>query len=197
MSYSPVTDFIGLLRSTAGGVRAERMPGLDYVITAISRIGLFKVSVSSTPPIANQSTTVWLLPASPSWVAEGSVFLWNAGTSEYELATPQLWSAFLSTATAGATPIIQDVVTNAANVNAATTILRVQNVGAPVTLTMPLSSAKVGAVLVSDWNNLAGTNNIVINRAGSDVFPNGATSLTIAGDGGSLLLRPVPGGYAL
>ncbi len=197
MSYSPATDFLGLLRSTAGGVRAERMPGLDYIVVALARMGLCKVSVSSVAPIINQSTTVWLLPASPSWVAEGAVFLWNASTSEYEVATPLLWSAFLSTATAGATPIVQDVVTNAANVNAATTILRVQNVGAPVTLTLPLSSSKIGAVLVSDWNNLAGTNNILINRAGSDVFPNGATSLTIAGDGGSVLLRPVPGGYAL
>ena len=62
MSYNPATDFIALLRLTAGGVRSEQMPGLDYVVAALARIGLFSLSVGQTAPTVNQATTVWLQP---------------------------------------------------------------------------------------------------------------------------------------
>lgn len=96
MSYNPVTDFIALLRSTGGGVRTERMPGLDYVVSALARAGLITVSVGQTAPIANQATTVWFQPAVPSWNAEGVVWLWNATAAAYQVATPALWSLFLA-----------------------------------------------------------------------------------------------------
>lgn len=78
-------------------------------------------------------------------------------------------------------------------------IVRVdQAVGAAMTLTMPLASAKSCPVLISDWKGDAGTNNITINLAGADKFPGGLTSWKITGDTGSLFLRPVAGaGYAL
>ncbi|MGY4222693.1 hypothetical protein ACVMIH_000054 [Bradyrhizobium sp. USDA 4503] len=78
-------------------------------------------------------------------------------------------------------------------------IVRVdQAVGAPITLTLPLASAKTCPVLISDWKGDAGTNNITINLAGADKFPGGLTSWTIAGDTGSVFLRPIAGvGYAL
>lgn len=198
MSYTPATDLLALLRQTAGGMRAVRTPGLDYVVAALARAGLFTLYVGQTAPIANQATTVWFLPAPQSWASEGTVFLWNPTAGQYQVATPVLWSTLLAPANSGATPIVQDVTTaGPVLIATSTTIVRVQNVGAPVSLTLPAAVTKIGAVLISDWANLAGTNNITVTRSGGDVFPNGATVETIAGDGGSLLFRPVPGGYAL
>lgn len=195
MSYGQTTDFLALLRLTSGGVRTERMPGLDWMVAALARAGLISLSVSQSPPIANQTATAWFKPAVPSWVSEGILFLWNVSTGQYEVATPALWSQFFAIASSG---IVQDVtVVGPTAIALNTTILRVQNVGAPVGLTMPLSANKLGAVLVSDWANLAGTNNITISRSGADVFPNGATTWTIGGDSGSVFFRPVPGGYAI
>lgn len=78
-------------------------------------------------------------------------------------------------------------------------IVRVdQAAGAPMTLTMPLASAKTCPVLISDFKGDAGTNNITINLSGADKFPGGLTSWKIAADTGSLFLRPIAGaGYAL
>lgn len=195
MSYAPTTDFLALLRQTSGGVRTERMPGLDYVVDAMARAGLIVLSISQTQPTSNQSTTAWFRPAIPSWNAEGALFLWNIVTAQYEPASPALWSAFFFFTSAG---VVQDVtVAGPTNILANAAVVRVMNVGAPVSLVMPLAANKQGAVLVSDWANLAGANNITIARSGADVFPNGVTSWTIAGDGGSAYFRPVTGGYAL
>jgi hypothetical protein len=78
-------------------------------------------------------------------------------------------------------------------------IVRVdQSAGAAITLNMPLASVKTCPVLISDWKGDAATNNITISLTGSDKFPGGLTSWTIAADTGSVFLRPVPGaGYAL
>lgn len=95
MSYTPATDFLGLLRQTPGGVRAERAPPLDIVLATLARAGLFTLAVQTTAPAANQATTAWLLPAAQSWASEGTLFLWNAGTAQYEAATPALFFAFL------------------------------------------------------------------------------------------------------
>jgi hypothetical protein len=197
MSYSATIDFLALLRLTSGGIRTERMPGLDYVVQALARMGIVNLSVSAVAPIANQATTVWLQPSVPSWVAEGAVFLWNVITSEYEVATPALWSAFfLASGTSGS--VVQDVTTaGPVLVQTNARVVRVQNVGAPVALTMPLSATMGGPVLISDWANHAGANNIQIGLSGSDVFPLAAVTQTIAADGASVFLRPVPGGYAL
>jgi hypothetical protein len=95
--------------------------------------------------------------------------------------------------------VVQDVTTIgpiAVQVNA--TVVRVMNVGAPVALTMPLSATKSAPVLISDWANHAGSTGVItISSSGGDVFPGGVTTWQIAGDGGSVFLRPVPGGYAL
>lgn len=177
-------------------MRTERTPGLDYILAAMARANMFQLSVGQNAPTADQAVTAWLKPAIPSWVAEGVVFLWSAAATEYQVATPALWSAlFLAAAVA---EVIQDVTTaGPVTINTNSTIVRVQNVGAAVALVMPPAATMLGPVLISDWANLAGTNNISIARSGSDVFPNGATTWTIAGDGGSVFLRPVPGGFAL
>lgn len=195
MSYNSTTDFLALLRLTSGGVRTERMPGLDWFVVALARAGFFGLSVSATPPTTNQTVTAWFKPASPSWAFEGALFLWDAALGNYAPATPALWSNIFAAVTV---PVVQDVtVAGPTNIATNATIVRVMNVGAPVSLVMPLSANKSGNVLVSDWANLAGANNISIARSGADVFPNGATSWTIAGDGGSLFFRPVQGGYVL
>lgn len=91
MSYDPTTDFLGLLRLTGGGVRSERMPGLDYIVSALARAGMINLSVGQAAPTVNQATTVWFQPAVPSWLAEGVLYIWNAVTARYEIATPALW----------------------------------------------------------------------------------------------------------
>lgn len=96
MSYDPASDFLGLLRLTAGGVRSERMPGLDYVVSALARAGLFTLSVGQTAPTVNQATTVWFQPAIPSWLAEGVLYIWNPVTQRYEVATPALWQTIFA-----------------------------------------------------------------------------------------------------
>ena len=96
MSYNPATDFMALLRLTGGGVRSERMPGLDYVVAALARAGMISVSVGQTAPVVNQATTAWLQPSQPSWLAEGVFYIWNPVTQAYNVATPALWQAFLS-----------------------------------------------------------------------------------------------------
>lgn len=83
-------------------------------------------------------------------------------------------------------------------INNNTGIVRVdQAIGAPITLTMPLASAKACPVLISDWKGDAGTNNITINLSGSDKFPGGLSSWKIRADTGSVSLTPVTGGYVL
>jgi hypothetical protein len=198
MSYDPTTDFLALLRQTSAGVRTERMPGLDYVIAAMVRAGIFAVQVGQTAPAINQSLTVWFKPApAGSWTAEGTVFLYNIATAEYEPANPVLWSSLLL-ASAIPPAQVQDITTvGPVLILAGTGVVRVQNVGAPVVLTMPLSANKIGSVLISDWLNAAGTNNITVNLSGADKFPGGLASWTIAADAASIFLRPVPGGYAL
>jgi hypothetical protein len=98
-------------------------------------------------------------------------------------------------------PTVEQHVTTAGPVaiNNNTGIVRVdQTVGAAITLTMGLASAKSCPVLISDWKGDAGTNNITINLSGSDKFPGNLTSWKIASDTGSVFLRPIGGvGYVL
>lgn len=96
MSYNPATDFVGLLRLVGSVVRSERMPGLDYVVAALARAGMFALSVGQTAPTANQASTLWFQPAIPSWAAEGTLHIWNPLVGAYQIATPALWQAFLS-----------------------------------------------------------------------------------------------------
>jgi hypothetical protein len=98
LSYSPTTDFLALLRTTAAGVTNARVPGLDYVVAAMARAGMFSLSVGQTAPIVNQAITVWLKPALPSWTAEGTVFLWNPAVGAYQVATAPLWINFFGSA---------------------------------------------------------------------------------------------------
>lgn len=85
-----------------------------------------------------------------------------------------------------------------ASINASASTVRVdQSVGAAITLNLPLAAAKQCPVLVCDWKGDASTNNITINPSGSEKIQ-GRSSWVIAGDTGSIFLRPIPGvGYAI
>lgn len=133
MSYNPTIDFIGLIRTTAGGVRTEEMPGLDWLVSAMARAGLVALSVGQTAPVVNQATTFWFKPSLPSWLAEGTLYIWNPVDVQYEVATPALWKAFF-----GPAGSIFQSLPNANNVIASgTTLAAVQRV-APVNTTVTL-----------------------------------------------------------
>lgn len=169
MSYNPLTDFLALLRQTGNGVRTERMPGLDYVVAAMARAGMFNLSVGQTAPTTNQATTVWLRPSNPSWVAEGTVFLWNALTSEYEPATHISWAAFLNQA-AGYN--FQSAPNAANNVLALKSLVAVQRAApAATTLFLPSVAAQSGKLLqITDFST--GVTNHVITLS-----PQGTSSI--------------------
>lgn len=77
-------------------------------------------------------------------------------------------------------------------------IVRVdQVVGAAITLTLPAAASKTCPVLIGDWKNDAGVNNITITPNGAEKIQ-GLSSWTIGGDGGSVFLRPIAGvGYVI
>jgi hypothetical protein len=104
MVYNPATDFLALWRNIAGQVSKVEMPGLDYVVAALARAGLFTLSVSATAPVANQNTTAWLQTAVPSNSAEGILHLWNPVTTAYAPATAALFLELLE-ASAGQTGV--------------------------------------------------------------------------------------------
>lgn len=198
MSYTPSTDFLSLFRRTSGGVRSLSVPGLDWLVSAFARAGLFQLAVSDTPPTSDQSTTAWFRTASSSWASEGALFLWDADIGDYAPATTMLWAELLS-ATNTATNI--QIITTAGPIDinrTADIVLVNQTIGAPITLVMPLASTKVGGVLISDWKGDASLNAISIVRSGADVFPGGATTWGINADTASVFFRPVPGlGYVV
>lgn len=170
MSYSPITDFLALLRLSSDGAHSERMPGLDYIVAAMARAGMFRLSTGQTAPIVNQSTTVWLKPASPSWTAEGIAYLWNSGTSTYELATPALWTALL---TPPASYSFQSVVAAAGSIAIGTTLLAVQR-AAPAATVLTLPNLIVQWALGKKLQ-IADFSTAVVNHAITLVTSDGAT----------------------
>jgi hypothetical protein len=72
-----------------------------------------------------------------------------------------------------------------------------KTVGSATTLTLPPANTMLFPVLIVDWKGDAATNNITINPTGTEKIQ-GLSSWIIAGDNGSVFLRPIPGvGYAL
>lgn len=70
--------------------------------------------------------------------------------------------------------------------------------GSATTITLPLSSMKVGPVRIVDFKGDADTNNITVNASGSDKFNGNSTSWMIVGANASILLTPISGvGYAV
>lgn len=165
MAYDPVTDFLALIRQTASGAQIANIPGLDYVLAAMSRAGLITLFTSQSEPTVNQATTAWLKPASPSWTSEGTLFLWNSSTAAYELATPALWAALF----AGGSPYVFQSAAAASNVIAPeTTLLAVQKTApATTTLTLPPIANRLGQKLqIVDWSDGVVTHAITLLPSG-------------------------------
>lgn len=99
MAYNATTDFVAIWRLVLGAVSKVEMPGLDFVLSALSRSGLITLSVSAIAPVANQSITAWLQPAAPSYSAEGTLHLWDPVAAAYAAATPALFLKMLDAAT--------------------------------------------------------------------------------------------------
>lgn len=167
MSYDPTTDFLGLLRLVGTSLRSERMPGLDFVVSALNRMGLYSLSVSQTAPTVNQSTTVWLKPAIPSWSAEGTVYLWNASALAYQVATSALWKSFLNPSA-----YLFQSLANANNViTAGVSVAAVQRVAPAATaIVLPSLAAQFAAltdiVLVDYSTGLVGDHTITVTPVG-------------------------------
>jgi hypothetical protein len=168
MSYAPTTDFIALLRQTAGGEAVARMPGLDYIVAALARAGLFSLSVGQTAPLVNQATTVWLKPSQPSWVAEGTVYLWNAAAGTYQVATATLWSVLLGLSGYS----FQSAATAAANIASVTSLLAVQRT-APAATALILPSVAVRgrrSLQIVDWSTGVAAHAITLTPAGTETI---------------------------
>lgn len=95
MPWNPAGgDFFGgkrLLQS--GAARDLWVPALDAVILAFSQAGFLTLVASSQAPVSNQDTTVWLVPAIPSYAGQGVVMLWDG--SAWQRATPRLFARLL------------------------------------------------------------------------------------------------------
>lgn len=193
MSYTPTTDFLALLRQTSGGVRTARMPGLDYVVAALARAGLFQLSVGQTAPTTNQQSTAWLQPSVPSWVAEGTVWLWNAVTSAYAPATPALWNALLAGGSVGS---FQTVAGASAAVNSGASILAIQRASpAGTLLTLPSVVSRAGRSLqVVDWSTAVVNHQVTLTPAGGETIMQQASwqLLSTAAQLGGITLYPSP-----
>ncbi len=101
MAYNPSTDFVGLWRAVAGGVEKGEIPGLDFWVAAMARAGIINLVVSGVAPVANQDTTAWFQTATPSYAAEGALYLWDETTSQYVPATPDLFFRYLQNSSSG------------------------------------------------------------------------------------------------
>lgn len=194
MGYNPLTDFLTLLRLSAGVVSTERMPGLDYVVAAMARAGLFQLSTDQTAPTTNQQNTVWLRPSVPSWVAEGTVFLWDASQGAYALATPALWHALLSPGGYS----FQSVTAAAGAVVAGTTVLAVQRASPSSTgLVLPSLGAQWisgRSLKISDWSTGVTSHTITLTTPdGATIMKQSSRQLvSTAGQLASATFTPVP-----
>lgn len=176
MSYNPATDFIGLLRLVGSGVRSERMPGLDYVVAALARAGMFALSVGQTAPTANQTSTFWFQPTIPSWVAEGTLYIWNPAVAAYQVATPALWQAFLSPAGS----VFQSLTGTNNIINPGVSLAAVQR-AAPVNTAVQLPSiaaqylTQKDIVLTDFSTGIVGTHEILVSPVGGATIMQQAT----------------------
>lgn len=198
MSYNPITDFLALLRTTAGGVRNERMPGLDFVVSALSRAGLITLYVGQTEPTANQATTAWFVPASPSWVAEGVLFLWNSTAGAYQVATPALWTALFSVVVSGYS--FQSAPDAANNILVGTSVLAIQR-AAPAATSIILpnlgaqwAQAPTQKLQIVDFSTGVVAHNITIATADGSTVMQGANLhiFSTADQLAGVSLQPVP-----
>lgn len=118
--------------------------------------------------------------------------IYDANTTTYKAAS-------LSTLISQAGQIMQQITAAgpAAISNNAGIVIVNQAAGAAITLNLPAAASKTCPVLIADWKGDAGTNNITIVPNGAEKIQ-GKAQWTIAGDTGSVFLRPIAGmGYVI
>lgn len=191
MAYAPATDFLGLIRQTSGGARMESMPGLDYVMAALQRIGFCDLWVNPTTAPTDPAT-VWLKTSSTDWAAEGSVFLYDALTASFQPATPALWRELASVLTGY---VFQSVTGAAAAINLSTTLLAVQRDNPGVTtLALPSVVGRSSALQIVDFSTNVAAHQVIMNPNGVETimrlasFSMYSTAVQLAG----VTLYPAP-----
>lgn len=152
MAYNPLTDFVALLRKAGSNVSLAEMPGLDFVIAAMARAGMFQLWTGQDAPVTNQNVTAWLKPSSPSWVAEGTMYLYDPNAGTWNVATPALWANFF--ANVGSTSVFQAVTAGASAVSATATLLAVKRTAPTVTaLSLPSVTTRTRPLHLVDWSS--------------------------------------------
>jgi hypothetical protein len=166
MSYTPTSDFIALLRNVAGGESVLSMPGLDWVIAALARAGFINLYVGQTAPTVNQPTTVWFKPSQPSWVAEGTLYIWNTLAGQYQIATPALWDQLASPPPYS----FQSAPAALNTVSALTSLVAIERVApAATTLLLPTVLAQSGKPLqIVDWSSAVVSHAITLTPSGGN-----------------------------
>lgn len=169
-------------------IKAKQLPRFpaaiktDAFITVASANGIYTLSADYTrldpSPLIDPSATL--------------IAIWDENSNSWK-------SGSLSSLIAQAGAIDQHI-TAAGPVSVlpnAGTVRVDQAVGAAITINLPAAASKTCPVLVADWKGDAGTNNITIVPNGTEKIQ-GKSQWMIAGDTGSVFLRPIPGaGYAL
>lgn len=150
--------------------------------TAVRKDGLaayVDLDYASLPEILNFDTAVSIIA-----IYNKSTGLWNKIT--------------LSTLTVGGQNTIVKTTSGDVNVAASDGVIVLNKAsGATTNVNLPLAVNKIGPVLVTDLKGDAGTNNIIIVPTSPETIQ-GQASWTIAGNNGSIFLRPVPGiGYVI
>lgn len=89
------------------------------------------------------------------------------------------------------------IITAGSTVNVAATdglIIINKTSGSATAVNMPASALKIGKCKIVDWKGDAGTNNITINNNASEKFNANQSTWTLAADGASIVLDPIPTG---
>jgi len=199
---------LGVIPCTASGANAITLTPIASVyapnVTLPGSLQLFSflATATSTAAVTIQIGNTAALKYYVDGVTQG-----GAGSIQNGVAYFVMYNAALNGAVGGFQAFAPgSVATVDQNITAAgpatvannSSVVRVnQTVGAPITLNLPAAASKSCPVLIADWKGDAGTNNITITPNGSEKIQ-GLSNWTIAGDNGSVFLRPIAGvGYAL
>lgn len=124
----------------------------------------------------------------------------TGGTSKFLKQTTMGGAVIVDTATPNdittTTQIITSGTVTVANTDSMIALNKTS--GSATSITLPLASAKNGALLIVDFKGDSDVNPITVTASGSDKFPGNLSSWTISSQGISVLFTPISGlGYAV
>jgi len=138
----------------------------------------------------NTGTGTYTPPAGATTAAPGDIIrsaTWNSIFTDISSALTTLGQQLYSHTSVTATPYVP----------AATDALALINVAGVVAVNLPTAASRSGLpIRLKDVSGAASTNNITINRNGSDTIE-GLTSITISVDYGGYNLIPITGGWVI